>query len=175
MNARKPLSPLAAAIAAARDFKELLDIQAPDTLSFPKHKGDARTTATYATALRLLDQAVTQDAEGAKGISFERRSELLVTRVVANNGADVPANQFELFAGITAAIAQLAFEVLDESGGGTKHSGLLEIAVRFRGQFDQVGELVESKVNVVHGTGLQKKVIEEALCHGAAAGDEVRQ
>jgi len=67
-------TPLQAAIAAARDFKQLLDIQAPDTLSFPKHKGDARTTATYACASRFLEQATAQGLEEIDRANVERRA-----------------------------------------------------------------------------------------------------
>jgi len=173
MNAPNMKTPLAAAVAAAQDFKQLLDIQQPGTLIFPGHKGDARTTATYARASLLLNQAASQDLQTADGIGYERRIALPLAGVVAKQGANVPANQLQLFAGITAAIAQLAFQVLDEYGSCGEQGGSLEIGVRICGKADVVLEEVKSKGNAVHKAA-SEVVIEKPLCHGATTNGEVQ-
>lgn len=60
------ISPLSAALAAAMQFKFLLDVQPVGTLFNPGGKGDARTSATYAEATRLLGEAAAQPFQGAK-------------------------------------------------------------------------------------------------------------
>jgi hypothetical protein len=56
-------TPLRSALAAAAEFKYLLDVQVAGTLFNPGGKGDARSSAGYALAAELLDQAVSQSAD----------------------------------------------------------------------------------------------------------------
>jgi len=173
MNRQKRMAPLGAALLAAREFKCLLDIQAPGTLFFPRHAGDARTTATYKFASDLLEQLSTQDLKGANGISLERRIALSVPGVVTNDGANVPANQLQLFAGISAAIAQLAFQLLDECGRGGEHGGSLEIGARFVSKGDVALEQVKGERDAVHEV-TPSKVGKQPLCHGSVTAQEAR-
>jgi len=172
MDSNTPKSQLSAAVSAARAFKQLLDMQAPNTLFFPRHKGDARTTATYAHASLWLEQA-SQELKCPEGTHMERRLVLPVVNVIPDQSAGVPTNQLQLVADIVASTAQLVIQVLEEHAGRGEHRGLLEIVARFGSETNLSLEQVESKRDAVHEGG-PEKVDEQSLCHGAADNQEGR-
>ena len=164
-----PKTPLDAAIAAGREFKALLEMQPAGTLFWPRRLGgDLLSSHTYQNAVKLLDQAVAQNTQGAEGSGFMRCHVQPVVDIVANDGANVPANQLKLFADITVGIAQVVIQILEERHGRGVHGGFLEIGVRVSGEGNVLLEQVEGERDAVHKSSLEE-IIGTTLCHGASA------
>lgn len=169
---RAKRTPLSAAIAAAQEFKSLLDRLPANTPLFPGRPKRLRESASYAHACSLLQEAIPQGLQISDGIGDERWVVLPLPCVVSNQGADVPANQLELFASVTVTIAQLALQIVDECRGSGEDGRLLEIGTRLLRKVDLAGEKVEGERNAVHEDPL-KEVVGRTLCHGEELVDQL--
>jgi hypothetical protein len=169
MASNNPKTPLAAAVEAAQEFKLLLDIQPVDKLFWPRHLGgNLFRSATYHRATALLAQASAQCLQSPNSGGFQHLYVLPVVDIVSNDRTDVPANQLELFARVTAGVAQLVIQVLEERGRGGEHSGFLEIGVRFHGKAEQSVEQVKGERDAVHAS-VPERVVGTTFCHDGAA------
>jgi hypothetical protein len=172
MPAQKPVTAIAAAIASATEFKSMIDRLPAGTPLFPGAKRLLHASACYAEARSLLQQAITQNDQAPVRVGLERNLTLPVVGVISNQTTDAPANYFQLFASVTAAIAQFALDLVDECGGSSKDGGLLKISACLIREDDLTGEKIKGKIDAVHDTALNK-VIEQTLCHDPALLDSL--
>lgn len=168
------MTAIAAAIASATEFKSLVDRLPADTPLVPGLRLRLHDSACYAEARSLLQQAITQNDQTPVRVGLERIITLPVVGVVSNQAADAPANYFQLFASVTAAIAQFALELVDECSGGSVDGGFLEISARLTSKDDLASEKVKSEVNAVHKT-VPDKSVERKLCHDPVLLDSLMQ
>lgn len=164
MPAQKPVTAVAAAIASATEFKSMIDRLPADTPLFPSAKRLLHASACYAEASSLLQQAITENGQAAIRVGPERGITMPVISVVSDKTADAPANYFQLFASVTAALAQFALDLVDECGGSSEDGSLLEISARLGRKVDVAGEKIKSEIDSVHGTALDS-VVERAVSH----------
>lgn len=162
---RPAMTAFAAAIAAANEFKSLLARLPAETPLIPGRETRLLESACYAEACSLLKQALSQVSQAAQGVGDERWVVLPLPSVISDQGANVPANQLELLAGVAVAIAQLALQIADECRSSGEDSRPLEIVTCVRRKVDLTGEQVEGKGNAIHKAA-SKEVVGQTLCHG---------
>lgn len=165
MEMKKPATPLAAAVYAAQQFKEMLEIQPPGVLFFPgRGNRDPRTTASFLYASELLDEVVSEMRQGTASTGCERKLVHSIGDVVSDQGAHVPADLLQVVTHIASKLDVLV-KLGEQSTGCSVDGRPFEIATRLRGHGDESVEAVESKRDAVHMQG-PEKVSETTLCHG---------
>ena len=142
--------------ASALEFKCLVDRLPADTPFIPGRPKLLHESACYAEAWSVLQQAITQNDQAPESVGFKRLVTLPVVGVIADQTADTPANYCQLFASVTAAIAQFALELVDDRSSGSEHGGSLEISARFNGKVDVAGEKIKGEIDAVHGAASEK-------------------
>ena len=164
------------AVLAAREFKYLLDAQAPNTLFFPGARRlgitDARQSRTYREASDLLDLAVANIQQGPASHSSAFGGSPTFRCVVTNGTADTPPDVLELYADIKTALVGIGLDIVDESCDSGKDGRLLEFGISRFGQVDQSIEPVESQRKIIHES-VSNKVDGEPLCHGQTLVDSL--
>lgn len=171
MAPNDPKTPLAAAVEAAQEFKNLLDIQPVDKLFWPKRLGgNLFRSSTYHRATALLDQAASQNLKSTEGPCFERRYVLPMVDVIADDRTGVPADQLKLFANITAGVAQLVVQIMEERSGRGEHGGFLEIGIRSCSKIDVPRKQIEGERDAIHNSAPVK--FAEQGCATAILGQE---
>lgn len=159
------------AVKAATEFKYLLDVQPALSLFNPGGIGDARDSASYARAARLLNEAVAQSDNSRVRPGSVLGRGVPVVDFVANAGSQTPPQTLDILQRVRVALLSLGLNECDQGSRGGENSGLLEIRIRTSGQADQVLEFSQGMGNAVHSTTPQK-VDEEPLCHGRSANNQ---
>lgn len=149
----KPVLPhtqLAKAIAAATEFKLLLDIQAAGSLFNPGGKGDARECNGYATAARLLSEAVADRDDGCMRPGCMFAFVMPVGDVVADHGANTPAGALDILQQVREFMLGLGFKEGNQHTGGSVNGGFFEFRFSGGGEIDEVTQLGYGKSSAVH-------------------------
>jgi hypothetical protein len=156
------------AIRAAREFKYLLDVQPARSLFNPGGVGDARDSASYARAARLLDEAVTQGDNGCASPGSMLSHSMAVVDFVPDAGGETPPQTLDVLQRVREALFGLGLNECGQGNGSRENRRPLEVRIRALGQTDQVFKLVQGMGNTVHST-TPHEVDEQPLCHGTSA------
>lgn len=156
------------AIRAAREFKYLLDVQPARSLFNPGGVGDARESASYARAARLLDEAVTQSDDSCTSPGSVLSRSMAVVDFVADASGQTPPQTLDVLQRVREALFGLGLNECNQGNGGRENRRPLEVRICALGQADQVFKLIQGMGNAVHSTTPQK-VDEQPLCHAASA------
>lgn len=159
------------AIAAATEFKYLLDVQPAGRLFNPGGTGDARASAGYAQASGLLAQAVSKSDDGSARPGTVLLSVVPIGDLVSNDGTDTPAEALDILQRVREFLLAQGFEVCDQHAGGAENGGTFKVRFSAPRQIDQIAELAEGKFGAVHD-GVPVKVDGLPLCHAASCGQQ---
>ena len=165
---------LRAAIAAAEEFKLLLDVQPVGKLFNPGGKGDARSSGGYAEACMLLSHALAQGNQGGMRPGQMSFDIVPVGQLIAGNGVDARSQALDVLQRVRGFLLSLGLQEGNQHAGGAEDSGAFELRFGNFRQIDQIAELAESKGNAVHGAA-PEIVGGIALCHGAPTPPEITQ
>lgn len=120
--------PLQRALAIATEFKYLLDIQPDGALFHPAPIGDARSSAGYKQAARLLSELLLEDNDRAERPYLVLRFAVPVGDLVSDHGAQAPADFLDIFHEVVVApLLSLSVEKINERGHGTEYGCLFEL------------------------------------------------
>lgn len=142
---------LQAALNAAAEFKLLLDVQPPNRLFNPGGRGDARESAHYKAAAKLLRELTPERLYAGDSPTLMLSLVFPIGDFVSHHGAKPVPNPLDVLEQIRRLLLSFGIKEIDQRGGSSEDRSLFEFRHSGIRNRDQVSKLIESEVGAVHG------------------------
>jgi len=144
-------TPLQQALAAAREFKYMLDIQQPGTLRYPgRKKIDPRDSACYKKAAADLAYLSLQEHDSSQSPTAVLEHLVPTSWPVADDGANAVACPVNVFSDVVITLANLGIKKISYDSDGGENGGFVVLGFCSLSSLEKIAQLAHSENNLGH-------------------------